>query len=195
MIAFLRGRLAAKTADQAFIDVSGVGYAVFMSGRSLDRLGATGDDVAVFTRLSVREDAVTLYGFASQKEQSVFDRLVTVSGVGPKVALSALGSYDADELVSLIAHQDTAAVQRIPGIGKKTASRIVLELKDSFADVDVSMAPASSASDRPPTFALATEALLSLGFSASEVESALSDAPENAPESVLIQSALKWMGG
>ena len=129
MIAFLDGTLAGKTLASAFVNVGGVGFEVGMSQAGLAKLPATGEHVTVHTYLQVRDDGMSLFGFLSLEEKALFEKLITVSGVGPKVALAALSSYAPSQLADLIAAQDVAAVQRIPGVGKKTASRIILELK------------------------------------------------------------------
>ena len=133
MIAFLKGVLAAKTATTAFIEVNGVGYAVGMSQASLSKLPEAGAPVEVHTFLQVRDDALALYGFLALEEKALFERLIGVGGVGPKVALAALSAFSPAGLVAAVQAQDVAAVQRIPGVGKKTASRIILELKDKLA--------------------------------------------------------------
>lgn len=193
MIAFLKGTLVAKSIDSAVIDVRGVGYQVQLSARSLARLGAVGDPAEVLTHLQVRDDAFVLYGFTSQREKELFMRLTSVSSVGPKVALSLLSTYDPDDAVAAIVGQDVAAIQRVPGIGKKMASRIVLELKEPLgsaqaAQVAVAHGAALSAKKG------AAEALLSMGFTSQEVELALKGAPEDASETILLQYALKRLG-
>ncbi len=196
MIAFLKGRLAGKTATAAFVDVSGVGYAVGMSQASLAKLPEAGAPVEVHTYLQVREDAVALYGFLSIEEKALFERLIGVSGVGPKVALAALSVFTPQALVSAIAAQDVAGVSKIPGVGKKTASRIILELKGSldqglaglFDDV---AAPAAQVDEQ---LRGAREALLSMGFTSAEADLALKGAPEGAAEGALLQYALKRLG-
>ena len=127
MIAFLTGKLAGRSTTAAFIDVGGVGYAVSMSQASLAKLPEAGAEVHVLTYLQVREDALALFGFLSAEEKALFERLISVSGVGPKVALAALSSFSPRALADAIAAQDVALVSRIPGVGKKTASRIILE--------------------------------------------------------------------
>lgn len=193
MIAFLNGRLAAVTPDTAYIDVNGVGYAVGMSGQALSRLPEKGSRVSVFTYLQVRDDGVSLYGFPSQQEKEFFLRLISVSGVGPKVALAALSVFSPSELAAAIAAQDVSMVARIPGVGKKTASRIILELKGAVDDV---VPGQTSVFDAHSTehLAGAREALLSMGFTSAEADLALKDAPEQASESVLLQYALKRLG-
>ena len=132
MIAFLKGVLAGKTANCAYIDVQGVGYAVGMSQGALAKLPAVGQAVQVHTYLQVSDNGIALYGFLTLEEKALFERLIGVSGVGPKVALAALSSFTPEALVAAVQAQDVAAVQKIPGVGKKTASRIILELKGSF---------------------------------------------------------------
>ena len=192
MIAFLKGVLAAKTATTAFIEVNGVGYAVGMSQASLSKLPEAGAAVEVHTFLQVRDDGLSLFGFLTLEEKALFERLIGVGGVGPKVALAALSAFSPAGLVAAVQAQDVAAVQRIPGVGKKTASRIILELKGSFdeglAGLFDEAAPAVA------NLAGTREALLSMGFTSEEADVALKGAPEGAAESVLLQYALKRLG-
>ena len=193
MIAHLRGTLAAKSLDSAVIEVGGVGYLAMLSSRSLSRLGEVGTDVVVLTHLQVRDDAFVLYGFLTQEEKDLFLRLTSVSSVGPKVALSVLSTYAPAEVVSAIAAQDLTAIQRVPGVGKKMASRIVLELKESFGD-DIQAVLAGRSEQALGAQKAATEALLSMGFTSQEAELALKGAPEEASETILLQYALKRLG-
>ena len=193
MIAFLEGVIAGKTLSSVYINVGGVGFEVGMSSTSLGKLPETGQPVSVFTHLQVREDGMSLYGFATLEEKALFERLITVSGVGPKVALAALSAFTPDQLIGAIAAQDVAAVQRIPGVGKKTASRIILELKGSLDEGMGSLfaepAPAANAA-----LASAREALLSMGFTSTESDLALKGAPEDGTDAALLQYALKKLG-
>lgn len=191
MIAFLNGILAGKTQDTAIIDVGGVGWAVGMAAGSLAKLPATGERVQVHTHLHVREDAVSLFGFLSLEEKSLFLRLTGVSGIGPKVALSALSVFSPQQLVSAITSQDVALVSKIPGVGKKTASRIILELKGSL---DTEVLDAVAAVPAGGVMQGVQDALLSMGFTSGEIELALKGAPEQADEAVLLQYALKRLG-
>lgn len=193
MISFLRGTIAAKFIDAAVIEVGGVGYRVSMSGKSLSRLGHVGEEVKVLTRLQVRDDALVLYGFLSQEEERLFAKLTSVSSVGPKVALSALSTYEPENLVSAIVSQDIGAIQQIPGVGKKMASRIALELKESFAD-DAQVALPGISAKAASARKGAMEALLSMGFTSEETDLALKGAPEEANETILLQYALKRLG-
>lgn len=195
MIAFLTGKLAGRSTTAAFIDVGGVGYAVSMSQASLAKLPEAGAEVHVLTYLQVREDALALYGFLSAEEKALFERLISVSGVGPKVALAALSSFSPRALADAIAAQDVALVSRIPGVGKKTASRIILELKGSL-DQGIESLFGETATVPPTDEGLkgATEALLSMGFTSAEADIALRGAPEGAGEGALLQYALKRLG-
>lgn len=195
MIAFLKGRLAGKSPTTAFIEVNGVGYAVGMSQSGLSKLPEVGSSVEIQTYMQVREDGLALFGFLSLEEKALFERLISVGGVGPKVALAALSVFTPQALASAIASQDVATVSRIPGVGKKTASRIILELKGSLDqgiaglfDGDVALPVADGHLQG------AHEALLSMGFTSSEADLALKGAPEGAAEGVLLQYALKRLG-
>lgn len=193
MIAFLRGKLASKAYDYVVLDVSGVGYKIMLSGQSVSRLPEIGTEIQLLTKMIVKEDDVALYGFQNATEQNVFERLISVSGIGPKVALSILSSYSAEEVIEIIASQDSVRMQKAPGIGKKTASRIILELKDVFAQVGGDL---SSQTPSASTSALqgAREALLSMGFTSTEIDLALKDAPSEETETGLLQYALKRLG-
>lgn len=193
MIAFLRGKLASKAYDYVVLDVSGVGYKIMLSGQSVSRLPEIGTEIQLLTKMIVKEDDVALYGFQNATEQNVFERLISVSGIGPKAALSILSSYSAEEVIEIIASQDSVRMQKAPGIGKKTASRIILELKDAFAQVGGDL---SSQTPSVSTSALqgAREALLSMGFTSTEIDLALKDAPSEETETGLLQYALKRLG-
>lgn len=193
MIAFLKGRLAAKIESSVVIDVGGVGYAVGMSAHSLSSMPAVGEPVQVYTYLLVREDALTLYGFANMAEKALFERLISVSGVGPKVALAALSSYTTEALSNAIIASDTTAVSRIPGIGKKTAQRIILELQGTLESASQQQDDLFAAGNAQAVKA-ATEDLLAMGFSSAEAEVALKGAAAGADEAALLQYALKRLG-
>lgn len=193
MIAFLEGVLAGKTLTGAYVNVAGIGFEVGMSQSSLAKLPEAGKPVSVYTYLQVRDDGMSLYGFMSLEEKALFEQLITVSGVGPKVALAALSAYSPEQLAGAIAAQDVAAVQRIPGVGKKTASRIILELKGSL-DEGLSSLFEEAAPSVNPAVSAAREALLSMGFTSAEADLALKGVPEGATESALLQYALKKLG-
>ena len=133
MIGFLRGILADKGDGYIIIDVNGVGYQVFVPANSTAYLNAEGEEVLVYTSMIVREDDVSLFGFSGKGELDAFRKLIGVSGVGPKAAISILSSFTLDQFKQAIVFEDSKSLQRANGIGKKTAERIVLELKDKFS--------------------------------------------------------------
>lgn len=198
MIAFLSGEVAAVLPpNTAYIDVAGVGYAVSMPQGDLGKL-EVGKSTRVLTYLSVSDNGLGLYGFLSDEEKALFEKLIGVSKVGPKMALAALSTYTPRELADAIAAQDIARVSHIPGVGKKTAERIILELKgtlerglETLFDSGAADGAASAAS---VALTGATEALLSMGFTSAEAEVALKGAPEGAGEGALLQYALKRLG-
>lgn len=191
MIAFLEGTIAAKGLSSAVVQVGGVGYELMMSTTSLDMLPPVGDDAHVITYLAVSDAGITLYGFLSQEEEQLFGSLIAVSGIGPKMALAALSTYTPQELIAAVTAEDVKAISKIPGVGKKTASRIVLELKGALPTEDEVAAEALA-----PSAALknASDALLSMGFTKAEIEAAMAGAPADADEEALLQYALKRLG-
>ncbi|MDO8916118.1 MAG: Holliday junction branch migration protein RuvA [Coriobacteriia bacterium] len=191
MIAFLTGKVVAKAASFALIEVGGVGFRLAMSTTSLAALPVEGDEVTVHTYLHVREDDLSLYGFESDDERALFERLITVSGVGPKVALAVLSSLRPDALKRALASEDVALLSSVPGIGKKTAQRLIIELKDKLDLPDLASAGVGS---EPVAAAGARDALLSMGFSPAEAAAALSGAPTDASAEQLLRLALKSLG-
>lgn len=196
MIAFLTGRVAARGDGFCLLDVAGVGYKLLMTTPSLAALPHEGDVVTVHTHLHVREDELTLFGFESVAEKSLFEKLITVSGVGPKVALAALSALSPATLTSAITSEDAALVSSVPGIGKKTAERIIIDLRDKLGTPELMTIAGGKGGSRSdgPASAEARDALLSMGFSSAEVVSALKGAPEGDP-SALLRHALKRLGG
>lgn len=193
MIAFLTGRIAEKGAGHVVLDVGGVGFHIAMSTGSLAALPAEGDSVTVRTHLQVREDELSLYGFENADEKALFEKLITVSGVGPRVALSALSSFRPSALAEAVAREDVTLLSSISGVGKKTAQRIIIELKDKLGVPDLAGAATGAAASM---HAEARDALLSMGFSAAEVATAL-DKYEGAPNDsqALLKHALRRLGG
>jgi holliday junction DNA helicase RuvA len=185
VIARLRGRVAGRRPDGIVLDVGGVGYLVHATPSVL-RGADPGAEIVVETHLNVREDALQLFGFAEPDERELFVQLLTVSGVGPKVALAIVSGSTPGELRRAIALEDTARFQAIPGIGKKTAQRVVLELKEKLGLDRVDEVP------RPETgrpHLLAREALVELGFSAAEAEQALASTDPDAPAEERVRQA------
>ena len=198
MISFLRGTYAGLDGDKAVIDVNGVGFAVGMSMRALSRMPEKGGRTQVYTHLQVREDDMSLYGFLSEAERDLFLKLVGVSGVGPRMALAALSTFEPSQLVHAIMTEDVMAVSRIPGVGKKTASRIVLELKGALEKtMSAEELPLAEGNPQLVTATISAgvvEALISMGFTTAEVRTAMEGAPESADEGTLLQYALKRLG-
>jgi Holliday junction DNA helicase RuvA len=187
MIARLRGKPVARTADGLVVEVGGVGYLVAATPGVL-RTAQGSAEVTVETYLHVREDALQLYGFADAAERELFTALLGVSGVGPKVALAVVSGSPSAELRRAIVLGDAARFQVIPGIGKKTAERIVLELKDKLGDDDV--VPIGAATGTPAHI-VAREALVELGYSVAEAEHALAEVDPDLPPEDRIRLALR----
>ncbi len=203
MISFLRGTVAEKTLSSAVIDVGGVGYLCGISASTSAALPAPGtpEEVRIYTYLQVRDDGMALYGFATREERTAFERLVAISGVGPKLALSVLSSFSPDALRDVVAAGDEKRMATVPGVGKKTASRMILELKDVLKTNLLggsSMLPGMGAPAVPARGAAeeATEALLSMGFTPAECELAVKgyDGPAD-DASAAVKYALKRLGG
>lgn len=194
MIAFLTGKVAGKGASFGLLDVHGVGYRLAMSTTSLAALPAEGDEVTVHTYLYVREDELSLYGFESPAERELFERLIGVSGVGPKVALAVLSSLLPDTLKGAIAREDVALLSSVPGVGKKTAQRMIIDLKDKLELPELSGGAAGFGADAASATE-ARDALLSMGFSSTEAALALRDAPAGTTAEGAVKYALKRLGG
>ena len=198
MYAFIEGQVCEKTNNTLVLLAGGVGYQISCSMNTLQAAPMTGETMRCFTWLSVREDAMELFGFATQEEKQLFLSLTSVSGVGPKTALGILGSMPLRDLNLAILLGDVTALSRAPGIGKKTAQRIALELKDkiSQADVDTAGATVPAAALTADNFAEAIEALTALGYSSTEARSALSGVKDrDASVEELIRLALRTMAG
>ncbi len=183
--------------DYAVIEAGGVGYQVWAPRGVLQTLPPIGDEAKLHTYLLVREDALLLYGFATQAERSFFEMLLTVSGVGPRVALSLMSATTLDQLQIAIASENATMLAQVPGIGKKTAARLILELKSKINLGAVAPAMASA----PPGIAHVNvevqEVLQSLGYSAAEAQAAVAGLPQDAPAELeeRLRLALRFFGG
>jgi Holliday junction DNA helicase RuvA len=182
VIGRLTGRLAAKQPPQVLVDVGGVAYEVDVPMSTFYALPATGEAVSLFTQLIVREDAHTLYGFATLEERAAFRQLIRISGVGARTALSVLSGLSVSELANAVALQQASTLVKIPGIGKKTAERLLLELKGKLA---VSKEEAREASGD------VLSALTALGYSDKEAAAAVRSLPPGMPVAEAIRAALK----
>jgi Holliday junction DNA helicase RuvA len=191
MIAYLRGKLLTKHPNQAIVETGGVGYDVTISVPTFSDLPAVGADVALHVHTHVREDVIALYGFLRSSEKVLFERLITVSGIGPKLAITILSGMAADEMVGAIRGNDVARLIRIPGIGKKTAERMVLELRDKLpetAPTTIPSAPAMTAIEED-----VLSALVNLGYQRATAEKALQATMKNGKSGtfdVLFRGAL-----
>ena len=187
MIARLRGRAVARTVEGLVLDVGGVGYLLAATPTAL-RQADRDDEIVVETYLHVREDALQLYGFADAAERELFVQLLSVNGVGPKVALAIVSGSPAAELRRAIVREDAARFQAIPGIGKKTAERIVLELKEKAAAAE---APTVAEAPRDDAHVVAREALVELGYSVLDAEQALAAVDPELPPEERVRLALR----
>lgn len=194
MIAHLRGPVVHRTADSVIVDVGGIGYLVHVAG--LDGIPPRGEVVELHTSLQVREDSMTLYGFPDRASQELFDLLLTSSGVGPKLALAALRTHRVDVVRTALATADTATLTAIPGIGRKSADRLVLELRDRVGvGFDVVPDEVAALGGAATPLAEAREALVGLGYSAGEVQAALASVDaDGADTQQLLRSALRALG-
>lgn len=190
MIASLQGRVAAVHRDHLVILVGGVGYKVFAPRSALESV--VGDETLLHTTLIVREDALSLFGFPTEEERDVFESLMTVSGIGPRIALAILSALSLDNLRSAIVSERPEILTRVPGIGKKTAQRILIELKDKLK-FDMDLASISGFTDLN---ADVLDALVALGYSIVEAQTAIQSLPKDAPESVeeRVRLALQYFG-
>ena len=179
MIAHLRGKLLAKHPNQAVVETAGVGYDVTITISTFSDLPAAGSEVALHIHTHVREDQIALYGFLKPAEKKLFEKLITVSGIGPKLAITILSGMPADEMTGAIRGNDIARLTRIPGIGKKTAERMVLELRDKLP-------PAGAKTPAAPTMTATEEdvvsALVNLGYQRPAAERAVATAAKNEKE-------------
>ena len=179
MIAFLRGRLFSKAPNQAIVECAGVGYDVNISVATFTSLPAEGAEARLYIHTHVREDALALFGFAEQDEKRLFEKLLTISGIGPKLAVTVLSGIDAGRLVTAIRGGDHATLTRIPGIGKKTAERVVLELKDKLDDM--ACAPAAGTQHYGAAGDDALSALINLGYARPIAQKAIETALAKDP--------------
>jgi holliday junction DNA helicase RuvA len=181
MIAHLRGKLLGKHPNQAVVETGGVGYDVTISVPTFSDLPAIGSEVALHIHTHVREDSIALYGFLRSAEKQLFEKLITVSGIGPKLAITILSGMPADEMVGAIRGNDVGQLTRIPGIGKKTAERMVLELRDKLPSTGVEQVAAAAAAT--PIEEDVLSALVNLGYQRAAAERALGLVAKNGKSS------------
>ena len=187
MIGRLSGEIADKTADHVLIDVGGVGYEVAVTPRTVGGLPGVGDNAILHTHLHVREDIMALYGFSSGDERDLFKILIGVSGVGPKLAMAVLSTLSPDDLRHVVLSEDVAALTAVPGIGQRSAQKLLLELRPRL---DVPDSPLQAGS----TVAEVREALESLGYQAAEIRDVLRELPAEGSVEELLRQALQELG-
>jgi holliday junction DNA helicase RuvA len=189
VIASVRGEVLSRMGGEVVIEAAGVGYKLAVSSETLSAVPAAGEQARLFTHLVLRDDGINLYGFSTQSERELFLMLIGVQSVGPKVALAVLSGGTPRELLNAIASGDTARFQAVPGIGKRTAERIIVELREKVAGkVSDEIVVRHTPTDDPRT--LAREGLLGLGFTPQEADGMLDTAAGDTPED-LISEALK----
>src|SRR5687768_5582598 len=185
MIGRLRGTLAGRSANSILIDVAGVGYEVLVSPRTQAELPQTGEDIVVHTHLHGREDGILLYGFPSEAERNLFRVLITATGVGPKLALAILGTMSVTEVRRAIAAEDVDAITIVPGVGKRSAQKLVLELKPKLEDSEADVV------DGTGSTAQLRQALESLGYTGVEIRDASATVDHSLPVAEQIRAALQ----
>jgi holliday junction DNA helicase RuvA len=193
MIERLKGTVAAVSGDAVVVDVAGVGFQADVSAVTMRDVPKVGGDVVLFTHLHVREDALQLFGFSTEEERELFRLFIGVSKIGPKLALAALGSRRPPELKRAVASGDVALFSSVPGIGKKTAERIILELKDKvveLAGLQTGLAGAHAAARDDGAVPLARAALVELGYTQTEADRLLADLDADLPAETLVREAL-----
>lgn len=196
MISFLVGVIEEKREGYAILDVNGVGYEVNVSNNTLVSLPMVGETVKILTYMAVREDGVSLFGFASKEEKELFLKLITVSGIGPKVALSILSGLNISDLTIAIATEDLKLLSKIKGLGKKTAERICLELKDKITTAGLPLEMENVEVVDENAVEMATDTLVSLGINKNEAyKLARSYAKEGATAEEIISKALRGYRG
>ena len=203
MIGYLRGTLLEKQPPHVLLDVNGVGYELEVPMTTLFQLPALGEPLALYTHLVVREDAQLLYGFYAKRDRTLFRELIRLNGVGPKLALALMSGMSVDELIQCVQAEDTSRLMKVPGVGKKTAERLLVERKDRFKNWDSTplagqsgMEPSgiSTVTDAQSAEKDAVSALISLGFKPAEASRAVSAVVEDGLSSEdLIRRALKGM--
>ena len=200
MYAFIEGQVCEKTNNQLVLLAGGVGYLLSCSLATLNAAPKTGDTMRCHTWLSVREDAMELFGFATKEEKQLFLMLIGVTGVGPKMALALLSTLSVSDLRLAIVMEDEKAISRAPGVGKKIAQRIAMELKDKLGQFEAvgsaSASPSAAVPAAADNFAQAIAGLTALGYTPAEARDALSKVPnKEAPVDELLRLALRSMAG
>lgn len=202
MIAYLKGTIAEVEKDSVILECRDIGYRIFMPASALERLGRTGEALTIHTYFHVREEAMQLYGFLTKNDLTAFRLLLGVNGIGPKAAMGILSHFSWEDLSFAVLSEDATAIAKAPGIGRKTAQKVILELKDklslqeTFEQKLSQDAPEQAAGD-PKTAQEAAQALIALGYGRAEAWKAVRQVPEKEELNVeeLLRAALKQIGG
>jgi len=187
LIGRLRGSLVAMRPTGVLIDVAGVGYEIAMTPETMASLPSVGEEIVVHTHLQVREDDMSLYGFSTAADRDLFRVVISASGVGPRVGMALLATLDADQLRRAIATEDVATLSRAPGVGKRSAQKIILELRPKLADTEAELVNGAGPSQ-------VRQALENLGYSPEEISEAVADLEEDASVSEQLKTALRVLG-
>ena len=193
MIGSLRGRLIDRATDEILVEVGGIGHRVTVTPATVVAIGDLGDEVFVYVHHHVREDAQTLYGFPTRDERACFEALIGAHGVGPALALAILSVHSPDSVRRTLADDDIASLCLVPGVGRKTATRLLIELKSRLEvpDVDLSVINVGSASAERSVRADVREALAGLGYGPDEIRNALADVDEEGDPAIALKQALQ----
>lgn len=179
MIALLRGKVVSQVDNEIILEVNGIGYQLFLTGAAMAKISGSEEMVSFYTHLQVKEDGLTLYGFATADEKKTFQKIISVSGTGPRTALNILLTLSANQFIAAVSHGDRKTLTTVSGVGKKTAERLILELKDSLGTVITSEDWDLNGDLAIPSVGItqdAISALIALGYSANEAESLVSEA-------------------
>lgn len=197
MIAHLHGELARVESDYVVVDVNGIGYKVYPPLAVIAQLPAVGDEVKLLISTIVKEDSITLYGFADESQQSMFELLLTVSGVGPKVALAILSSLQVETIVNAISNESFIELNRVSGVGTKTAQRIVLELREKITTLVWAQAARKTIAPEQQVLNDAVEGLVALGYNRNDARSAAENALKSVKDkrdtAAIITTSLKYL--
>ncbi|MCI8342757.1 MAG: Holliday junction branch migration protein RuvA [Firmicutes bacterium] len=195
MIAYIQGSLEYIGNGFIIVETGGVGFRVFVSPAVVSLLPEIKNEVKIYTYMSVKEDGISLFGFTKMEEIELFNKLITVNGIGPKAAIGILGTMSVEDVIMAIASEDVASLTKVPGLGKKTAQRIIIDLKDKFKNEDFlrSINVSESGTVKEGCMAEAAEALMALGYSRSEAAKAISAVQkEGMNAEMLIKASLKY---
>ena len=191
MIAYLKGQLIYKSPEHTVVDVNGVGYKVFTPLSTYYSLPKPGEPVSLRIHTRVREDELKLFGFLTEGEQTIFEKLITINKVGPKLALGILSGMSPTDLLTAIINNDAARLSAIPGVGKKTAERLALEMKDKLSDLALEMEHQPDSSSRGGFYEDALSALVNLGYKKPQAEKALKSAYNTNGQDSLLEDLIK----